>query len=144
MHYGNGTSYCKDITEEQKRWPCSDQNTTEFMKYLLEREKPDLVVFTGDNIYGMSCPDPSASMMLFREPLEKANVPWTIVFGNHDDEGMLSRQALMAVDVEAKLSLSMAGTSLQTFQITCLKLLISICQLLLGHSSVADVSYVYQ
>jgi predicted MPP superfamily phosphohydrolase len=55
MHYQNGEASeqtCSDLTPEQKRWPCSDLNTTAFMNRVLDEEKPDLVVFLGDNIDG--------------------------------------------------------------------------------------------
>lgn len=49
---------------------------------ILDKEKPDLVVFTGDIVY---TPDMSYWPRLFK-PVEDRKIPWTAVFGNHDKE----------------------------------------------------------
>ena len=50
MHYNNGgITRCSDVPTGM---PCSDLNTTEFLRRLLLDERPDFVVFTGDNIDG--------------------------------------------------------------------------------------------
>ncbi|GLJ36380.1 hypothetical protein SUGI_0730270 [Cryptomeria japonica] len=52
MHYANGKSTkCKDVLPSQFS-SCSDLNTTAFLMRMIRVEKPDLVVFTGDNIFG--------------------------------------------------------------------------------------------
>ena len=50
MHYNNGAvTKCLNVPQGM---PCSDLNTTDFLAQLLKEEKPDFVVFTGDNIDG--------------------------------------------------------------------------------------------
>ena len=70
--------------------PASDE-AGERMAEVLDAEKPDLVVFTGDVIFAKPA----------REGLDKAleatisrGIPFAVTWGNHDDEQDLSRKAL--------------------------------------------------
>lgn len=75
---------------------CSDANTTAFVRRAIAAARPDLVVFTGDNICARAA-DPFAAMLLAFGPAIDARVPWAAVLGNHDDEGHnLSRAELVA------------------------------------------------
>ncbi|MCD7468414.1 putative inactive purple acid phosphatase 28 [Datura stramonium] len=48
MHYGNGmVTRCRDVLDSEFNY-CSDLNTTQFLRKMIEIEKPDLVVFTGN------------------------------------------------------------------------------------------------
>lgn len=69
-------------------------DSVKLVKLALEREKPDLVVFTGDQVYGLH---PSfrlgdtrrkitATLKEILAPLEEAGVPFAVTFGNHDDQ----------------------------------------------------------
>jgi hypothetical protein len=95
MHYANGaTTECLDVLPEQFD-TCSDLNTTTFLKRVIAEEKPDLLVFTGDNIFQYDCDDAVASLNLAFAPAIEAKIPWAAVLGNHDQEGNLSRQGVM-------------------------------------------------
>ncbi len=61
----------------------------EFIKKALEKYKPDLVVFTGDNI-GAVDTKLAAKMGIeaIIEPVAAAGVPFTFTFGNHDAENV--------------------------------------------------------
>ena len=62
----------------------------DFMIELLEREKPDLVVLTGDNIGNDSSQTPDLMYLAFDEFMsifEERGVKVAAVFGNHDNEG---------------------------------------------------------
>lgn len=49
MHYGNGiVTRCRDVLESEFNY-CSDLNTTHFLRKMIHIEKPDLIVFTGNN-----------------------------------------------------------------------------------------------
>lgn len=72
-----------------------DRMTLQVMCKVLEAEQPDLVVLTGDNLGGKGCTDPERSVSQLVGPLETSGVPWAVVFGNHDDEGSVSRAGLM-------------------------------------------------
>lgn len=51
----------------------------------VERVQPDLIVLTGDNVFGET--DDSGAMWLeFIEKMDSYGIPWCTVFGNHDNE----------------------------------------------------------
>ncbi|KAG0562152.1 hypothetical protein KC19_9G121700 [Ceratodon purpureus] len=96
MHYGNGgNTTCQDVLPEQFDG-CSDLNTTAFLKRVIADEKPDLLVFSGDNIMQKDCVDPVASMEMAFAPAVEAGIPWAAILGNHDQEGNLSREGVMS------------------------------------------------
>jgi hypothetical protein len=64
---------------------------------VLDAERPDLVVFTGDVISGDEAPDPAAALGAAAAPVVERGLPWAYVLGNHDDEGRLDRSELMEV-----------------------------------------------
>lgn len=70
--------------------------TATFIIDLLEKEQPDLVVLTGDNIAPGACLTYGAtwiSINKFMSIFEERNVPVAIVYGNHDDDGnILSKE----------------------------------------------------
>ena len=75
----------------------ADWQTAALMAQVLDAEQPDLVVLTGDVIDGANCHDPAAAWRNAVAPIVERALPWAAVFGNHDDEGTLSRRDLMAV-----------------------------------------------
>lgn len=83
MHYNNGAiTTCANVPPQM---PCSDLNTTEFLRQLLIAEKPDFVVFTGDNIDGGAI-DAQKAIQAWSGVLEATlpGVEWAAVEGNHD------------------------------------------------------------
>jgi 3',5'-cyclic AMP phosphodiesterase CpdA len=63
------------------------------IKLLVDREKPDLVIFTGDNTIR------SSNEVILRRNLavlvgylEEKQIPWCHVYGNHDHENALSKE----------------------------------------------------
>lgn len=59
------------------------------MNEILEAEKPDLVMYTGDFIYGK--PASEALKNVF-EPVISRHIPFAVTLGNHDDEQDMNRQ----------------------------------------------------
>jgi len=86
-----------------------DLKTRALMERVLESEKPDLVMLTGDVIEGGSCADPANSWREAVQPMVARKIPWAAVFGNHDDEGALSRRELLAVQQSLPGCLSESG-----------------------------------
>ena len=78
---------CKDLTATEKQWPCDADNTTAFIRRLIQYDRPDLVVFTGDNVYGTRSDQYSKYLLLLiTEPIVSAGIPFALVTGNHDVE----------------------------------------------------------
>ncbi|XP_002992267.2 probable inactive purple acid phosphatase 29 [Selaginella moellendorffii] len=106
MHFANGaTTKCLDVLPEQYAG-CSDLNTTSFVKRMIDAEKPDLIVFTGDNIYASDCSDPAESLDAAFAPAVEAKLPWAAVLGNHDQESSLKRSGVMDHIVQMNYTLA--------------------------------------
>ncbi len=73
---------------------------------VLDREKPDFVVFTGDVIYDKPVFEGLDDVF---DPVSKRKIPWAYVFGNHDDEFAVSRQQLMDYVSQKPYCLAQAG-----------------------------------
>lgn len=87
----------------------ADLKTRALMERVLEAERPDLVVLTGDNLDGAGCRDPARAWRDLVAPMEERAIPWAAVFGNHDDEGALSREELLEVQQACAGCLSQRG-----------------------------------
>lgn len=61
----------------------NDRKTLKLIKDITLETKPDLVVFTGDQTLSISAP--ARYRQLIRH-MEKLNTPWTMVFGNHEND----------------------------------------------------------
>ncbi|PIA34972.1 hypothetical protein AQUCO_03700315v1 [Aquilegia coerulea] len=106
MHYGNGkTTPCQDVLPNQIS-TCSDLNTTAFVDRMIRAENPDLIVFTGDNIYGFDATDAEKSLNSAFAPAIRSNLSWAAILGNHDQESTLSREGVMRHIVRMKHTLS--------------------------------------
>ena len=66
-------------------------NVYETIQTVIAIEKPDFVIFTGDNV---TQNDPQEGYRRFASIFEKANLPWAAVFGNHDGESNVSREEI--------------------------------------------------
>lgn len=64
----------------------------QFIAEALDFTAPDLVVFVGDNVVG----EDIRAIGEMVAPLVERNVPFTFVFGNHDDEGGLVKEDQLA------------------------------------------------
>ncbi|MEN8186328.1 MAG: metallophosphoesterase family protein [Bacteroidota bacterium] len=68
----------------------------ENIKVILEAEKPDLIVLTGDIVTGNEENWPTIeSWETLTNLFIKYKVPYAVVFGNHDDEAQTSREELL-------------------------------------------------
>lgn len=61
------------------------------VRNIMEIEKPDLVVLTGDIVTGNN---PEEGYRIFEKLFVEAGVPWTVTFGNHDSQNEMSRKEL--------------------------------------------------
>ncbi|KAG0030767.1 purple acid phosphatase [Podila clonocystis] len=107
MHMATGPHMCFNVPSTMD---CTgDINTLMLMERMLETERPDLVVFTGDNVDGLSSNDAYATMLKYSRPVVERGIPWTIIFGNHDEEGDLSREEMIQIVQDIPYSLSERG-----------------------------------
>ncbi|EKQ53440.1 MULTISPECIES: metallophosphoesterase family protein [unclassified Clostridium] len=84
----------------------------ELMNKILKYERPNLVVLTGDNIDGKckSVDDIKKAINNIARPMEIRNIPWAIVFGNHDDEHkVMTKKEMMQLYMTYEHNISQIG-----------------------------------
>lgn len=98
LKFNNSKFKIMQIADIQEDVP-HNPDTVKLIDLALERENPDLVVFTGDQIQGYSpCylqdAEKKAEICIdsFLEPLVKRNIPFVFTFGNHDDDCKVSKE----------------------------------------------------
>ncbi len=62
-----------------------DQNCFNYIAELVERERPDLILLTGDIVYG-EFDDSGIIWTRIIEFMDSLDIPWAPIFGNHDNE----------------------------------------------------------
>ena len=91
-HMVTGVGVCKDASDADgkplpERW--ADPLTVDFLGGVLDVEKPDLVILTGDQLHH-GILDSQSAILKVVAPLIERLIPYAAVFGNHDDEGTYS------------------------------------------------------
>lgn len=105
LHFSVGPGICRDEFQPAKNCQ-ADAKTIRFIEEVLDIENPDLIVFSGDQIMGNECKlDSTSALLKVVIPIVTREIPWTMVWGNHDDEGSLSRRELS--QLASKLPFSM-------------------------------------
>ncbi len=84
-----------------------DDETVALMGQVLDAEKPQLVVLTGDML--ASSKQPEAMMKRCAAPMIERRIPWATTLGNHDDEGTRDRRGLMDIIMSLPYSISQQG-----------------------------------
>lgn len=89
--------------------PASEE-ATRCMDAVLDAERPDLVIYTGDLVYAAPARE---AVMKAVEPAVKRGIPFAVTWGNHDDEFDATREELFAAmaGLPGNLSDSVAGLS---------------------------------
>lgn len=72
--------------------PASEE-AAQRMNEILDAEKPDLVIYTGDVIYGKPA---SEGLDRALQPTIERHIPFAVTWGNHDDEQDMTRKELSA------------------------------------------------
>ena len=111
LHLSTGPGICRDPEPPLHSGEnChADSRTLKFITSVLESEKPDLVVLSGDQVNGETAPDAQSAIFKFAHLFIQHKTPYAAIFGNHDDEGSLSREALMQLMHSLPYSLSEIG-----------------------------------
>ncbi|KAI0291650.1 Metallo-dependent phosphatase [Multifurca ochricompacta] len=85
LHFSVSAGPCRDPSS-----PCDGgayAYTESLVERMLDEERPDLVVFTGDQLNGQGTSWDAASVLAkFAAPVISRRIPWAAVFGNHDGE----------------------------------------------------------
>jgi predicted MPP superfamily phosphohydrolase len=113
-HLSTGLGVCRDAIGENGKEikNCdADPRTLEFIESILDDEKPDMVVLSGDQTEGPAAHDTESTIFKMTTPLIERKIPWAAIFGNHDEEGAhsLRRPAQMKIMEHLPYSLSEAG-----------------------------------
>ncbi|ESZ95955.1 phosphatase dcr2 [Sclerotinia borealis F-4128] len=109
LHLSTGTGECRDAMPEDGGNCEADPRTLEFVGRILDEEKPDMIILSGDQINGETAPDAQSAIFKYAELFIKRKIPFATIFGNHDDEGSLPRAQQMALVESLPYSLSEAG-----------------------------------
>ena len=111
LHLATGPGICREPEPpSDSNGKCSaDLRTLAFLSSVLDDEKPDLVILSGDQVNGETAPDAQSAVFKFASVFIERKIPFATIFGNHDDEGSLSREALMQLVHTLPYSLSEAG-----------------------------------
>jgi predicted phosphodiesterase len=87
----------------------NDSKTKQLASQILETERPDLIVVTGDLIEGNKCERPYESFRDAVSFIDGKQIPWAFVFGNHDAENGTPKEKLMDMLQETKYGLTEPG-----------------------------------
>lgn len=72
----------------------NSERALENVNKVLDLEKPDLVIHTGDIIYGNPAEE---SLRHILEPVSNRKIPFAVTFGNHDEEFDKTREELLEI-----------------------------------------------
>lgn len=104
LSFGNNKFRIMQIADVQEVWPVSP-DTIRLIEASLDVGRPDLVIFTGDQIKGYSskCKGKNGAgniCKIIKEiiaPFEKRGIPFAVTFGNHDSQGAMSNADQMEI-----------------------------------------------
>ena len=108
LHFSVNQGECRDTDIN----PCTDADnmTLTLLDSVIEKENPDLIVFTGDQLNGQGTSwDAKSVLTKFAKTVTDRQIPWAAIFGNHDDEDNDSRQDQIKYMQALPYSLVQAG-----------------------------------
>lgn len=72
-----------------------EETTAALMREALDAQKPDLVVYLGDNTVAQGYENQAKAIEAVTAPCVERNIPFTVVFGNHDEEQGVEKEVLL-------------------------------------------------
>ena len=72
-----------------------EETTTALMCEALDKYQPDLVVYLGDNTVADGYENQRKAVEAVTKPVVDRGIPYTLVFGNHDEEHDVSKEELL-------------------------------------------------
>lgn len=111
LHLSTGLGICREPEPpELNGGKCeADPRTLEFIGRELDIEKPDLVILSGDQVNGETALDAQTAIFKFAELFISRKIPFACIFGNHDDEGSITRAATVDILSTLPYSLTVHG-----------------------------------
>ncbi|TYZ69208.1 hypothetical protein PybrP1_011919 [[Pythium] brassicae (nom. inval.)] len=109
LHFtGDATFPCLNAPA-QLATPCTEALMSAFVDELLEAEKPDFVVFSGDNVETFDEKHHQSAVDAFTKGVEQRGVPFAVILGNHDDENGFPREDVLRLTMAKTMSRSQRG-----------------------------------
>lgn len=110
LNFSNRKFRIMQIADTQEI-PAVSPDTIKLISAALDAAKPDLVVFTGDQIKGYSSfflgekgkNNVISTIKELIKPLEERSIPFTITFGNHDGEAALNNSEQFEIYKESPM-----------------------------------------
>jgi len=114
LHFSVGPGQCRDMDprhEVECKKVGADNYSIAWLIRALDEAKPDAVVLSGDQLNGQDSSWAAQSTVLKWAPiLYERQIPWTVVFGNHDEEKTdLSKKQQMALLTQLPYFIGEAG-----------------------------------
>ncbi|KAF1316241.1 hypothetical protein FI667_g15558, partial [Globisporangium splendens] len=110
LHYTGNPNYpCLDAPRSVNGEPCTEALMTTFIDDLLDVEKPDLVVFSGDNAGASTVADRQVAVDAFTMRVEARKIPYAVILGNHDDDNGFPREEALRLVMEKNYSYTERG-----------------------------------
>ena len=95
-----------DLGTEARR--AEAEKTLAQMRYILDTERPDVVIFTGDVVTGSPAAEAWKRVLA---PVAERKLPFCVVLGNHDAEQDLTRGQIAAIVTSFPQSLNTLGAN---------------------------------
>lgn len=89
--------------------PDMDERCFSYVKEVIEETRPDLIILTGDNVYGEFDDNGEMQKLLCRR-MEEYGILWAPIFGNHDNESRMGVRWQMAEFAKCAHCLFREGT----------------------------------
>ncbi|OQS04024.1 calcineurin-like phosphoesterase [Thraustotheca clavata] len=93
--------------------PCWESNMTDFINELLDQVKPNIVVFTGDQVENTgirhTAEEVKKAIDTYSTPVAQRQIPWAMVFGNHDEGSSFTRTQMLNYIASRPYAYSQSG-----------------------------------